>query len=104
MFGAWCFFGAWRLVLGAFAAGDLARPAHTLSLPMPPSLPLERLLVLKRTASAAANVPAADHGFSRHLARLLDTAIRVPGTKLRIGLDPLLGLIAGVGDALAAGL
>lgn len=33
-------------------------------------------------------------------ARLLDSAIRVPGTDLRIGLDALLGLIPGLGDAL----
>lgn len=34
----------------------------------------------------------------RRLARLLDTAFRVPGTEWRIGLDPLLGLIPVVGD------
>jgi hypothetical protein len=35
------------------------------------------------------------------LARILDKAIPIPGTRLSIGLDPLLGLIPGVGDALA---
>lgn len=35
------------------------------------------------------------------LARLLDTAIRIPGTNLTIGLDPLIGLIPGIGDAVA---
>lgn len=30
----------------------------------------------------------------------LDNALRVPGTSFRIGLDPVLGLIPGVGDAL----
>lgn len=35
------------------------------------------------------------------LARILDTAIPIPGTPLRIGLDPLLGLLPGIGDALA---
>lgn len=37
----------------------------------------------------------------RHLgrvARLLDSAIRIPGTRFRIGIDGLLGLIPGVGD------
>lgn len=34
----------------------------------------------------------------RHLATLLDGAIGIPGTKFRFGLDPLLGLIPGVGD------
>lgn len=36
----------------------------------------------------------------RRLARLLDNAIGIPGTKLRFGLDPLLGLIPGGGDAI----
>lgn len=36
------------------------------------------------------------------MARLLDSAFRVPGTNLRVGLDPIIGLIPGVGD-LASG-
>lgn len=32
------------------------------------------------------------------LARLLDRAVRVPGTNIRFGLDALLGLVPGVGD------
>lgn len=39
---------------------------------------------------------------SNLLARALDTAVRIPGTSLTIGLDPLLGLVPGVGDALAS--
>lgn len=35
------------------------------------------------------------------LAHLLDDAVRVPGTRMRFGLDPLLGLLPVVGDALA---
>ena len=35
-----------------------------------------------------------------HLAWLLDSSIPVPGLNFRIGLDALLGLIPGVGDAL----
>ena len=34
----------------------------------------------------------------RKIAKLLDTAIGIPGTKLRIGLDPILGLLPGGGD------
>lgn len=34
----------------------------------------------------------------RGLSRLLDDAVRVPGTDYRVGLDPLLGLIPGGGD------
>lgn len=35
---------------------------------------------------------------ARALARTLDTAIGIPGTRFRIGLDPVLGLIPGIGD------
>lgn len=34
------------------------------------------------------------------IAGVLDDAIRVPGTDLRIGIDPLVGLLPGVGDLL----
>src|SRR6056297_713209 len=36
------------------------------------------------------------------LAGWLDTAFRIPGTRIRIGVDPLLGLVPGLGDAVAA--
>lgn len=39
----------------------------------------------------------------RDLARVLDEAIRIPGTNIRIGLDALLGLLPGGGD-LAGGV
>lgn len=39
---------------------------------------------------------------ARVLGRLLDDAIPIPGTSWRIGIDPLLGLVPGVGDALGA--
>ncbi len=34
----------------------------------------------------------------RRLSRLMDTAIGIPGTRFRIGLDPIIGLIPGAGD------
>ena len=34
----------------------------------------------------------------RRIARTLDSALPVPGTSFRFGLDPILGLIPGVGD------
>lgn len=33
------------------------------------------------------------------LARLMDTAIQVPGTNIRFGADALIGLVPGIGDA-----
>ena len=35
------------------------------------------------------------------LAQILDTTVKIPGTSLYLGLDPLLGLVPGIGDALA---
>jgi hypothetical protein len=37
-------------------------------------------------------------------ARLMDAAVRVPGTSKRVGLDPLIGLLPVVGDFAGAGL
>lgn len=41
---------------------------------------------------------------ARILTRLLDSAARVPGTAFRFGLDPLLGLVPGLGDMAGAAL
>lgn len=40
----------------------------------------------------------------RRISRLLDNAIPIPGTKFRLGLDPILGLIPGGGDTLSGAL
>src|SRR5262245_40832067 len=37
----------------------------------------------------------------RGVAELLDSAFRIPGTSYRIGLDPIVGLIPGVGDLIS---
>ena len=34
------------------------------------------------------------------LAKILDTTVKIPGTPFYVGLDPLLGLIPGIGDML----
>lgn len=39
---------------------------------------------------------------ARALARVLDTAVGVPGTPIRIGLDAILGVIPGAGDVIGA--
>ena len=38
----------------------------------------------------------------RTLARALDTAIRIPGTGIRFGLDSIVGLVPGAGDVVSA--
>jgi hypothetical protein len=40
----------------------------------------------------------------RHLARLYDAGFRIPGTRFRIGLDALIGLVPGLGDLIGAGV
>ena len=40
---------------------------------------------------------------AKGLARVLDDLIRIPGTNIGVGLDPIIGLIPGVGD-MAGGL
>ena len=54
--------------------------------------------------SLAAARPTSSPSFAaaRRLAYWLDAGLRVPGTSLRFGLDPILGLIPGFGDAAGA--
>ncbi len=40
----------------------------------------------------------------RRLALLMDSRWRIPGTDVRLGLDPILGLMPGVGDLIGAGI
>lgn len=40
----------------------------------------------------------------RKLSRLLDSAIGIPGTSFRLGLDPVLGLVPGAGDFIGTAL
>jgi hypothetical protein len=39
--------------------------------------------------------------FAKFLADLLDQRFRIPGTSIRFGLDPIIGLIPGIGDVIA---
>lgn len=41
----------------------------------------------------------ADEASTERLARLLDSQFRVPGTRVRFGVESVLGLVPGVGDA-----
>jgi hypothetical protein len=40
----------------------------------------------------------------RRFSRLMDSAIRIPGINLRVGLDPIIGLIPGGGDLIGGAL
>lgn len=51
------------------------------------SIPIEHLARLRRI---------------RGLARLIDTALRIPGTRVSFGADSVLGLVPGIGDFAAA--
>lgn len=55
-----------------------------------------RVRVLPRDEAREHLLTAADI-----LAKVLDTSIGIPGTSWSIGLDPLLGLIPGIGDVIA---
>jgi hypothetical protein len=48
--------------------------------------------------SAARAVSPDDMAAVRRWARLLDSQFRIPGTNIRFGWDPLLGLVPGLGD------
>ncbi|MGH7767571.1 MAG: DUF4112 domain-containing protein [Candidatus Binatia bacterium] len=52
-------------------------------------------------SSARQATPAQQLLLARFLADLLDQRFTIPGTSIRIGLDPILGLIPGVGDIIA---
>ncbi len=44
-----------------------------------------------------------ENGISKLTAFLLDDLLKIPGTNRRIGLDPIIGMIPGVGDMLTSG-
>ncbi len=63
---------------------------------------------MPQAGSGWQNFTSADEAATRQrleaLARLLDTAFRVPGTSVRIGADALLNVIPGIGTLAAKGL
>ncbi|MEP6518105.1 DUF4112 domain-containing protein [Microcoleus vaginatus] len=56
--------------------------------------------------NSSPNTPSPSHVASlrrlRRISHVLDNAIPIPGTKYRIGLDPILGLIPGGGDLISS--
>ena len=57
-----------------------------------------------RTRSAETLVQTREPSLERlrTLARLLDSAFQIPGTQYRFGMDALIGLVPGIGDAISA--
>ena len=67
----------------------------------PPSQSRSPFRVPEESSGAARPHQAELQGL-RALTRLMDEAVALPGTKFRVGLDSLLGLIPGVGDLAGA--
>ncbi|CAN5151191.1 hypothetical protein BH10PSE7_BH10PSE7_40660 [soil metagenome] len=40
----------------------------------------------------------------RRIARIMDTALRIPGTRIRFGADSVVGLLPGIGDLMTLGV
>ena len=60
-----------------------------------------------RGSGRGASSPAAagaDLALSRRVARLMDDLVTVPGTRVGVGLDALIGLIPGIGDVIGSSL
>lgn len=55
---------------------------------------------------ATAGTPSREERLARidALSRLLDTAFILPGTNIRFGLDALIGLVPGIGDAITTAM
>ena len=52
--------------------------------------------------AAAPPEPAFEDPFIALVSRLMDSAFLIPGTKIRFGLDPIIGLLPGIGDGTTA--
>ncbi|WP_151525224.1 DUF4112 domain-containing protein [Serinicoccus kebangsaanensis] len=55
-------------------------------------------------APRSTQAAAPDTGASRHLARVMDDLVTIPGTRIGLGIDALLGLLPGAGDIIGSGL
>ncbi|HEU4336407.1 MAG TPA: DUF4112 domain-containing protein [Nocardioides sp.] len=54
--------------------------------------------------SAEGRAREVDVTASRRLAKVMDDAVFVPGTRIGLGLDALIGLVPGIGDAVGSAL
>lgn len=53
-------------------------------------------------STGASTNPAFEDPFIALIARLMDSAFVIPGTNIRFGLDPIIGLLPGIGDGATA--
>jgi len=76
-------------------------------MPLPdPELKVDEVLppqVNPIAAKLAASKDPTERAAARILAKYLDELLQIPGTNFKIGLDPILALIPGVGDTVASG-
>jgi hypothetical protein len=93
-----------RLNAGSTGAriGGVRHPLHALKVPEPyhsiMANPLHRPTPVPVVATR--RTPQVER--LKLLTRLLDNAFQIPGTQFRIGLDAIVGIIPGIGDAIGA--
>lgn len=75
------------------------RPHDWEIVPTKPAARLVETEVLAPDADAAALSYERDEKFIRFVSALMDTMFVIPGTNIRFGLDPVIGLIPGLGDS-----
>jgi hypothetical protein len=63
----------------------------------------EVLLPQKGSFSRQPNSKPVESEVAQFLAKWLDNLLRIPGTDFKVGLDPLLSLIPGIGSTIASG-
>src|SRR4051812_1944281 len=87
------------------SAAELPAPATRFLRPNCGNLTIHSMadpLLRQRPSSAVGqHTPARIQGL-RNLTKLLDSAFQVPGTRIRFGLDALIGIVPGIGDAIGA--
>ncbi|CAA9349594.1 MAG: hypothetical protein AVDCRST_MAG90-2402 [uncultured Microvirga sp.] len=79
-------------------------PRLSRAAPQETSMAAPRMQPIFESLKASGPTRADSVGRIAALAHLLDSAIPIPGTNRRVGIDALLGLIPGVGDAVSAAL
>lgn len=98
---------AWQLPSGTAApAGRLYEsspaPPHDFSHEMNKNVrDIEVEVVPDREPTRRSTLPAPEDPMIAFMSRLMDSVFSIPGTNIRFGLDPILGLLPGLGDTIA---